>query len=155
MIDPLAGCEAAGMAGRATCGGCRMVKNYSREAGKVIGVMAIRAIPGGRNVGGVGFGIPVDRYNTIVAQPAVVNIYTQVIKRSSCKATPRGVACNAIQYGDQVADRWFTGCHDTIVTGIAGDTCSLDGRAGVIDKRVDKFIRVMAHCAILRRGWWC
>ncbi len=143
------------MAGCATGGGCRMVKNYSREAGKVIGVMTIRAISGGRNVGGVGFGILVDRYNTIVARHAVVDIYAQVVKRSSCKATSRGMACNAIQCGHQVADRWFTGRHDTIVAGIAGDTYSHDGGAGVIDKRVDKFFRVMAHRAILRRGWWC
>ena len=155
MIDPLAGCEAAGMAGCATVGGCRMVKNYSREAGKVIGVMTVRAIPVGRNVGRVGFGILVDRYDTFVAQGTVVDIYAQVVKCSSCKATPRDVACNAIQCRHQVADRWFTGCHDTIVAGIAGDTRSHDGRAGVIDKRVDKFFRVMAHRAILSRRWWC
>lgn len=155
MINRLAGGEAASMAGRATVGGCRVVKNYSREAGKVVGVMTIGAIPGGRNVGGVGLGILIDCHNTIVAQRAVVDIYAQVVKRCSREGTARGVACNTIQRGQKVADRWFAGRHNTIVAGIASYTHTHNGRVGVIDKRIDKFGSVMAQRAILRRGWWC
>jgi hypothetical protein len=50
MITRLGGCDTSGMAGRARFGGCRVVKSYSREAGKVVDKVTSRTISGCRYV---------------------------------------------------------------------------------------------------------
>ncbi len=149
MINYLASCETAGMARRATVGGCRMVKNYSREAGKVVGIVATRAIQASGYVGRVNLGILAGRHYTIVAGCTVINdTCCDMIEDATGKGAPRCMANITVVQGDQVANRWFTGRRNTIVTGIAGYTGTRNCRTGVVEKCVSKISCVMTRRAI-------
>ncbi len=115
-------------------------------AGKSHGVMALRAILNGGNVGGVDRGILARCLDPVVARRAIVDDAGMTEHRWR-KGTARCVTDAAIFNCCNVVDLGIlAGCGDSVVAGIA--PVADDVRTGVVDERIGKICRVVAEGAI-------